>query len=622
MSRQPSIDAVRSFAGIAVSQGYAIGPAHFVDRRKVKVPHRHLRDEDIEAELVRFEKGIETSEEQIRALKSRLKAAGEEHYLILDAHQVMLRDQMLVSGTRRLITEQKLNAEWALKKVLRSIKQVFDNIDDEYFRERRADIDFVGDRLLRNLLGKDQPTLSSVAPDSIVIAHDLSPADTAVMMNASVQGFVTEVGGKTSHTAIMARSLELPAVVAADGVTEHIGTGDLVIIDGGTGRVIIRPTPEEVGHYTRLKERFGYRLAELDQGRLEPAVTADGTQVQVMGNIELPEETNIVLEHGAEGVGLYRTEYLFMNRSSLPTEDEQYQHFKSVLEDASPNPAIIRTLDLGGDKLADPLSENEEANPVMGLRAIRLCFSRPALFKTHLRALLRASVHGQLKIMVPLITSLEEIRRAKSLMDECRKELESEGVPVADEIPFGIMVEVPACALMAHKLADEVDFFSVGTNDLVQYTLAVDRGNQHVAHLYHPLHPALLTLLSHVIDSANRADIEVSMCGEMAGDPVCVPVLLGMGLRSLSMNPASIPLIKAQIKLLDLQDCVHLKEELENIGTVHAIESHVRRRLHELLDGKMAMEILDSYLDAKPIPSTIAERRTIESLPPSGIEES
>ena len=371
--------------------GYAIGRAHFVDRRRVKVPHTHLNELEVETEVERFRAGLAVSENQIAELKTQLQSAGDEHYLILDAHQLMLRDEMLVEGTCKLIRTQHLNAEWALQKVLRSIKQVFDNIDDEYFRERRSDVDFVGDRLLRNLLGKDQPTLDSMLPGSIVVAHDLSPADTAQILETSAAAFVTEVGGRTSHTAIMARSLELPAVVAVDGLTEYVGTGDLVVIDGANGRVHVNPSPDEVQRYQLRQASYNEERAKLDTGRMAPAISMDGQRIEVRGNIELPEEAPIVVEHGAQGVGLFRTEFLFMNRKSLPDEEEQLRRYLEVLNACAPEPATIRTLDLGGDKLSHIVKIEDENNPVMGLRAVRLCLKRPELMQAQARALLRAS---------------------------------------------------------------------------------------------------------------------------------------------------------------------------------------------------------------------------------------
>jgi phosphoenolpyruvate-protein phosphotransferase (PTS system enzyme I) len=583
--------------GIGVSPGYAIGRAHFVDRRKIKVPHAHLSDDEVTDELDRFRKALSISESQISDLKTRLQSAGEEHYLILDAHQLMLRDEMLVDGTCQLIREQHLNAEWALKKVLRSIKQVFDNIDDEYFRERRSDVDFVGDRILRNLLGKDQPTLDHMAAGSVVVAHDLSPADTAQILETSAGGFVTEVGGRTSHTAIMARSLELPAVVAVDGLTEYVGTGDIVVIDGSNGRVHVNPTPEEIQRYQQRQAAYNVERAKLDTERMDNAVSLDGHLIEVRGNIELPEEAPIVIEHGAHGVGLFRTEFLFMQRKALPDEEEQYQRYIEVLDACSPEPATIRTLDLGGDKLSNFVKIEDESNPVMGLRAIRLCLKRPELLKTQARALLRASAHGPLQVMVPLVSRISEIRSVKSVFKACRAELDAEGVPMDDDIPFGIMIEVPAAALMARQLANEVDFFSIGTNDLIQYTLAVDRGNPHVAHMYAPLHPAMLSLLSTISKAGQSADIDVSMCGEMAGDPICLPIVLGIGLKSLSMNATSIPLIKTMIRNLRIEDCRTLVSSVSGLQSSEQVEEHVRFFLRETLVGTTVEPMLDALFD-------------------------
>ena len=583
--------------GIGVSPGYAIGRAHFVDRGKVKIPHRHIPDEQLESEINRFMAALSLSEAQIDHLKTRLLEAGDEHHLILDAHQLMIKDTMLIDGTCQLIREQKLNAEWALKKVLRSIKQVFDNIDDEYFRERRSDVDFVGDRILRNLLGKNQPNLENLAPGSIVIAHDLSPADTAQMMETSVGGFVTEVGGKTSHTAIMARSLELPAVVAVDGVTDRVGTGDIVIVDGANGRVHFNPSPSEIEHYQRRLDAYAAERAKLDQDAIEPAITADGILIDVLGNIELPEETPAVIAHGASGVGLFRTEFLFMNRKSLPDEEEQLLRYREVLDACAPGPATIRTLDLGGDKLSHLIELEDESNPVMGLRAVRLCLKQPKLLRTQARALLRASAYGQLRIMVPLISRLTEIKAVKRIFTECRAELAAQGLPMADDIPFGIMIEVPAAALTARLLADEVDFFSIGTNDLAQYTLAVDRGNPHVAHMYAPLHPALLVLIDSVVRAGRDGQISVSMCGEMAGDPVCLPILLGLGLTRYSMNATSVPLIKTMIRSLSVSDCREMVESIWDLKGPEQIEEQARFFLRESLRGTAAESMLDALFE-------------------------
>ncbi len=586
----------RVLVGLGVAPGYAIGRAHLVDRRRVQIPKYHVEPDALDAEVARFEAALAASETQVRTLRNRLEAAGEEHYLILDAHQLMLQDEMLVDGVRQTMRAQSINPEWALKKVLRSIKQVFDNIDDEYFRERRSDVDFVGDRLMRNLLGLSQPGVAEAAHSAVVVAHDLSPADTLVLTRSPVLGFATEAGGRTSHTAIIARSLELPAVVAVAGLTEHIGRGDLLIVDGTHGRVIVDPPPAEVKRYQALQLAYQAQRARLDAVRHDAATTGDGHRILIRGNIERPDETRGVLDHGAAGIGLYRTEYLYMNRETPPDEDEQFEHYKAVLEAAGPGGATIRTLDIGGDKLAASLRVGPEANPVMGLRAIRYCLHRPDLFRVQLRALLRASAHGALRIMLPLIAGLEEVRETRALLARCRQELAGRGHPMAESIPFGIMIELPAAVTLADWLAEEVDFFSIGTNDLTQYSLAIDRGNRHVAHLYNPLHPAMVRIVRHVVAAADAAGIPVSMCGEMAGEPLSLPVLLGLGLRTLSMNQNSVPLIKAMVRDLRVDDCEALCAEIAELRTAAEVEARVREAARGMLDGAMAASILDPML--------------------------
>ncbi len=601
--RGPNERETRVLEGIGVSPGYAIGRAHLVDRRRVRVPKYHLSAGQAKAELQRFAEALAQSEAQIQDIKGKLVSAGEEQVLILEAHQLMMRDEMLVEGTRQLIREQNINAEWALKKVVRSIKQIFDNIDDEYFRERRSDVDFVGDRILRNLLGGAHPSLSQVGHSAIVIAHDLSPADTAFLMRTAVLGFATDVGGKTSHTAIMARSLELPAVVGLERITELVGTGDVLVLDGTLGRVLINPPPEEVKRYQRQQMVYSAHRAKLDEARHEPSMTMDGTTVRIAGNIELPEETSVVLEYGAEGVGLYRTEYLYMNRETLPDEQEQYEHYRQVLETAGAAGATIRTLDLGGDKFIEPLRLNRELNPVMGLRAIRFCLREQGIFRTQLRALLRASVHGNLRMMLPLISSIEEVWQTRAILADCRRQLELEGQPMAQDIPLGIMIELPSAAAIADLLAREVDFFAIGTNDLIQYTLAIDRANEHVAHLYRPLHPALLRMLEFIVSSADAAGIRVSMCGEMAGEALFVPVLLGLGLRELSMNTVSIPIIKSVVRAVSIDACEALFRGVRDLVCADQIEARVRATVDEMLAGTDAAEVVNPSLPPEATPT-------------------
>ncbi|MCB9541007.1 MAG: phosphoenolpyruvate--protein phosphotransferase [Myxococcales bacterium] len=582
--------------GLGVAPGYAIGRAHLVERRQLRVPRYHIAPEDIDAELIRFDAALDESEAQIKALKTRLQEAGEEHYLILDAHQLMLRDEMLVDGVRQTVRAQFINAEWALKKVLRGIKQVFDNIDDEYFRERRSDVDFVGDRLMRTLLGRAQPNLDEAGHSAIIVAYDLSPADTVTLTRSPVLGFVTEAGGRTSHTAIIARSFELPAVVAVEGLVDTVGSGDRLIIDGTSGLIIVEPTPDEIARYQALQQSYSAQRARLDEVRHHAATTADGVRITIRGNIERPAETRIVLDHGAEGVGLYRTEYLYMNRDALPDEEEQYAHYRQVLEECGPAGATIRTLDIGGDKMIEPMRINGEANPVMGLRAIRFCFREPEMFRTQLRALLRASAHGNLRLMVPLISGVDDVRRVAELIAECRAALDAEGHAMAERVPFGVMIELPAAVMLADWIAEEVDFFSIGTNDLVQYSLAVDRANRHVAHLYNPLHPAIIRQLRHVVAAAMAAGIELSLCGEMAGEALAAPVLIGLGLRTLSMNATSVPLIKAMVRDLRVSECEKLCAEIATLRTAAEVDARVRAAAREMFDGTLAASILDPML--------------------------
>ncbi|MGK0357807.1 MAG: phosphotransferase system enzyme I (PtsI) [Bradymonadia bacterium] len=584
------------FEGIGVSPGYAIGLAHRVDRSRVTIPKYRIDDAGVATQLERFEAALTASESQIGDVRATLTAGSSDHGLILDVHLMMLRDAMLVDATQDAIRSDRINAEWALRKVMRTLKQMFANIEDEYFRERRADVEFVGRRVLRNLMGTGQPNLSLVRPGSIVVAHDLSPADTAFLTEKAILGFATDVGGKTSHTAIMARSLELPAVVGLDDFSQYVGTGDTLIVDGTHGRIIVRPTGEEIARYQRWQHRYATHLAQLTAVRHTPSVTLDAVHVQVAANIERPDEAQAAMEAGADGVGLYRTEYLYMNRATLPDEEEQYAAYRMVVEATGAAGATIRTLDLGGDKLIEPIKQNRELNPVMGLRAVRYCLHEPVLFKAQLRALLRASAHGNLRILVPLISGLVEVRAVRALIGACRAELAAEGLAMADDVPLGVMIELPSAAAIADLLARECDFFAIGTNDLIQYMLAVDRGNEHVAHLYRPLHPAVLRVLASVVAAANTAGIPVSLCGQMASEPGYLPVLLGLGLTRLSMNTTSIAVLKSTARAVSIVDCATLFAEISALDTAPAIEARVALRVGAMLTG-LALDDLAAPLE-------------------------
>lgn len=545
--------------GIPAAHGIAFGRAYIIDRRRLKVPKRRIEDDEIDAEIERFLRALDASDRQLERVKEKLAAQENDHYNIIAAHQLMLKDSHLVDQTTSNIRETRINAEWALRKTVEHIKSIFDNIEDDYFRERRSDIDFVGQRVLRNLLGR--PDRLEPPPDAIVVAYDLSPADTAQLHRAAVAGLATDAGGTTSHTAIIARAHEIPAVVGLEDITDVVGNGDLLIVDGTDGVVIVNPDPELVAHYRDQQRKEAAADAALLGNRDLPAVTTDGVRIRLAANIDHADEIRSALEHGAEGIGLYRTEYLFMEGERLPTEDQHYAHACHVLELMGDREVTFRTFDLGGDKIARFLVDHKiEANPALGLRSIRLCLSRsmrPA-FVAQLRGLLRASVHGNVRLMLPMISGVKELSLALEVVDEVRAQLDREGIAHDPELPLGIMVEMPGAAMVADHLAKRVDFFSIGTNDLIQYTLAVDRVNENVSYLYEPLHPALLRLVERIIRAGDEAGITVGLCGEIGGDPRVVPVLLGLGLRRVSMYGVAIPEVKRVIRNCDLGELTKL----------------------------------------------------------------
>src|SRR4051812_29431161 len=576
--------------GVGASPGLAVGPAFVVDRRRVKTPKRHIADEEVEAEIWRFNEALRASDEQLERVKKKLaEREGEDHFHIIEAHQLILHDEHLVDPTRKRIAEEKVNAEWALRRTVEEIKTVFDAIEEDYFRERRSDIDFVGDRILRNLLGVDAgPAMPP--PGAVIIAHDLSPADTAHLHRASCIAFCTDVGGKTSHSAILARAFEIPSVVGLENVTEHVGNGDYVIIDGLRGEVIVRPSQEQVDEYRVRQTRHQTFVHELLKNRDLPAETTDGARVRLYANVELTEEVPSALEHGAEGIGLYRTEFLFLDRTDLPKEEEHYLHARGVLKRLHPFPGTFRTFDLGGDKVVPFAALGDEANPALGLRSIRLCLRERKLFKAQLRGLLRASVHGRMRIMFPMISGVGELREAKEVLEEAKSELVREGTPFDPKLPVGIMVEMPSAVMVADLLAKECDFLSVGTNDLIQYALAIDRVNEHVGYLYHPLHPAILRMVRYVVDAGHAAGVRVGMCGEMAGEPMFALVLLGLGLDELSMNSTAIPVVKSVLRGATLEQAKELAERALSMSTAQEIEAHVQ----EVMGKNYAAELLEA----------------------------
>ena len=568
--------------GIGVTPQIITGKAYLVDRGKIEAPARVLPENQVPWEIERFQEAVEESKKQLRAAKEKLlheDAVGPAY--ILDAHLLLLEDKHLIDTTVETIKQSWINSEWALKINLDRLRKIFNSIDDDYLRSRQTDLDYIEQRILRNLTGRGTESLAQIKEEVIVVAHDLSPADTAQMAKDKITAFVTDMGGKTSHTAIMARSLEIPAVVGSETGTHYINTGDTLIVDGITGVVVVNPSPEIIQEYVDRNRSRQKIERDLFQYRDLPAETLDGYRVNLLANIELVEEIPSVRDHGAEGIGLYRTEYLYLNRKDLPTEEDHFQAYKTVVEGTSPHPAVIRTLDIGGDKFISHLELAEEMNPAMGLRAIRFSLKEPEIFKIQLRAMLRASAYGKVKILLPMISGVSEIREVKKILNEVRLSLTAERIPHDPRIEIGIMMEVPSAATIADILAKEVDFFSIGTNDLIQYTLAVDRVNEYVTHLYEPLHPAILRLVRQMVKAAHDAGIRVAMCGEMAGEPLYVPILLGLELDDLSMNSLSIFRVKKILRSYTLRECKELVEAALKLSTPEEIVELVRASLRQ-----------------------------------------
>ncbi|MEW6351543.1 MAG: phosphoenolpyruvate--protein phosphotransferase [Thermodesulfobacteriota bacterium] len=567
--------------GIGVSGGIAIGQVVLIERVTTEIfPQCMLGPEEVSLEVDRFTDAVKEAAAQMREIKKSMarRSPTDDHLYILDSHIMLLEDRMFFQGTKDAIVKDKVNAEWALSEIVSGIIKAFETIEDEYLRERARDIHFVADRVMGILTGGPaERKLPQLPPNSVVVAHDMSPADTAQLPRGRVLGFAIDMGGRTSHTAIMARSLKIPAVTGLEKITRRVFTGDTIIVDGTTGVIIINPGPDVIIRYRDRAELYRhYTQSLMPFGRL-PAVTRDGAHsVRIMANIEFLDEAPVAREHGCEGIGLFRTEYLFMGRSDLPSEEEQLAVYRRVVEENAPNPVTIRSLDVGGDKLSPVLNLFPETNPAMGLRAIRLCFARIDLFKSQLRAILRAGVYGNCRLLIPMISGLQEVRRTREILEEVKDQLRRDGLPFSEQVPLGILVEVPSAVAIADLLAKEVDFFSIGTNDLIQYTLAIDRLNEQVNYLYDTLHPAILRLIRYINEAGQVRGIQVAMCGEMAGDPLNVPILIGMGLSELSMNPLSIPLVKKLIRSVTIEECQQL--------TRRAFKMQSAEEIHDFLE--------------------------------------
>ncbi len=573
---------MRVLKGIPASAGIAIGEGYFLNRALPRSVKSTVSRDKIEEEVAAYQRSLARSKEQIRAVRDGVSDPESEHYQILSVHLALLEDSMLHEQTTRLIRENHFTADWAFNKVLQSLLETFLRIEDPYLRERSHDLRQIGHRVLENLAGRPLDSIATIREPVIVVAHDLSPADTTQILNSPVLGFATDVGSRTSHTAITARSIGIPAVVGLERITEEYGTAGPVIIDGEAGIVILDPTEETVKEYTEKRKAFSQRIRDLAKIARLPTVTKDGKALALMANIEFPEEAAIAVRSGAHGVGLYRTEFLFLNRKDLPSEEEHFETYRRVVEKFGRHPVTIRTIDLGGDKFASQLDLAEEMNPAMGLRAIRFCLKEKTIFKAQLRAILRASTYGKIRMMFPMISGVAELHQALEMVDEVRADLRRRRIPFDKEMSIGIMVEIPSAAIISDLLAKEVSFFSIGTNDLIQYALAIDRVNEHVSYLYEPLHPAILRLIRRVVEAGHDAGIPVSMCGEMAGEPFYSYVLLGMGLDELSMNATSIPRVKRILRKSVAYDAKEFAAGLLLHGTAGEIGRILRKKMEDL----------------------------------------
>ena len=569
--------------GIGASEGIAIGAAVSINTRISDIYQIPVPEDEIEAEIERFSEAVEHTREELARLRDRVgDELGHELAGIFDAQALVLSDSTFLSGVREHIRREHVNAEWALQETVAEIQARFDAIDARYLRERREDLRHVCRYVVRNLRGLHLHQLSEVEGDVVIVADDLSPSDAVRLGRENVVGFVIEHGSPTAHTTIIARSLNLPAVLGVAGIGKKlVDQVDLsIIVDGTTGEVVLRPDAVTIEVYRgRVEEREREERELLETSAL-PTVTLDGTHLRIMANVDLPEELQDVRRFGAAGIGLYRSEFLYIEKSpQLPTEEEHLDLYRQMIEAAAPDPAIIRTYDLGGRKIARELMHTEEANPVLGLRGIRLTLARPEIFKTQLRALIRATAYGDLWIMLPLVTIPEEIRQFRQVTEGIMEELEAEGLQFNRDFKLGIMVEVPAAALITDILAREVDFFSIGTNDLIQYALAVDRANEHVADLYRPLHPGMLRMLKLIVQNAAAAEIEVGMCGEMAADDRMTAVLLGCGLRRLSVNPRRIPAVKRRVRELSMEKLEEIVQTCTELATAAEVDEYLLSRL-------------------------------------------
>ena len=564
------------YKGIAVSSGVVIGRALVLPDQEMLVIKKVVSEDKITEEVIRFNAALEKTRVEIKAMHSKVKKEiGGKHSNIFEAHLMILGDPMLTTDVEKHIKSEKLSAESVFSRSVNNLVESFEKIEDEYLKERANDVRDIGRRVFKNLTGSTRETLADIKEEVILFASDLSPSDTVTMKREKVKGFCTDLGGKTSHTAIIARALEIPAVVGVQNISQNVSDGDLVVVDGSLGVIIVNPNEEDLKHYNRKREDLIKQNAKLSKLRELPAETLDGYKIELSANIEIEDEAKLVVKHGAIGVGLFRTEFLFLNRLDLPNEEEQFASYFRAAEFLYPNSVIIRTLDLGGDKFLSHLGLSKEENPFLGLRAIRLCLARPELFKPQLRAILRASELKNVKIMFPMISGIEEFLKAKEMLEQAKNDLRKEKKSFDNEIDLGVMIEIPSASLTADILAKEVDFFSIGSNDLIQYTLAIDRVNTNMAHMYNPLHPSILRQLKRIVTSAHKEGKWVGMCGEMASDTAFSALLIGLGIDELSTAPVAVPEVKKVLRSITMSEAKKIAAEALSFRTLDEVKLYM-----------------------------------------------
>ena len=566
--------------GIAVSKGVAIGKAYLLDRSKFCIFKQELEEHEVEREIERFRDAIAKTKLQMTDIKNRAEKIADKYAVILDTYTLLLDDDILVNDTIENIRKQRTNAEWTLNQTLQNFLNMFDNINDDYLKGKKDDLDLLVQAILRNLVGHSQETLSDIHEPVIIVTHSLSPSDTLTMPRNFIKGLATETGGKTSHVGIFAAALGIPAVTGVKELTSQINSGENIIIDGIDGEVICRPTEENTQYYLKKQENYRRYEERLLANIHQPAETLDGHQIHLLANIESKAEVKSLHKFGAEGIGLYRTEFLYMSANNLPGEKDLYENFKEVAQEMNGKPVVIRTLDIGMDKQLAGIQTNEENNPALGLRGIRLSLAKPELFLSQLKGILRASSYGNIKVLYPMVSDVTEIIQANELLQKAKDLLNQEKIPFDENIKIGAMIETPAAVICIDHILEEVDFISIGTNDLIQYVLAIDRINENIAHLYQPFHPSVLRSLKQIFEAASKADKKVSICGELGGDPMATMLLLGLGdLGDLSMEPHSIPKVKKLIRLIRIEEARQMANHVLNLSSVEEISRFIANEM-------------------------------------------